>query len=172
MRSLLFVSLIMSSACGSPADENFPASCIRSVLETDLGQPALRGPGVDPTTTRLAEGTYVISTTYLQVRSGEGMKTFQPLSRELTAFFSTSPGVVASALVGSPSCQTARTLVVWRDEQAMFDFVTSPVHRRAVQATATISRGGSVFLHWTGPASEATWDEAVRRMSVSARPEY
>jgi hypothetical protein len=61
---------------------------------------------------------------------------------------------------------------VWRDDVAMFGFVTGEAHGRAAQAIDELSRGGSVVMHWSGDKSSANWSSAMNYLAEAEGPFY
>lgn len=168
--SFIIASALFVLACAN--DDSTPsevegrqfALCSKGVLEADreITLPHT-GPGVDPSTGKVAPGSYHVSTTYLALRPGK-----EPLAGELAGPVIESifgmPGLVAVAASRSSSCAALRTLTVWQTEEAMFAFVASPAHVRAMAQTAEVSRGTSNTIAWSGSAESATWDEAAKRL--------
>ncbi|MCU0684009.1 MAG: hypothetical protein MUF34_17500 [Polyangiaceae bacterium] len=153
------------------------AGCERGVLEADLvggaqldvlatRGPQWQGPGVDPATGALRPGNYVISSTYLTLRTeAAAQQRFGELMGILTEDFQTRPGLVALALSVAGSCDTARTLSVWESEEAMYAFVSSPAHTAAISGARDVSRGQSAVTHWSGTEADATWPKGAEALS-------
>jgi hypothetical protein len=147
------------------------AECQHFVLEPDFEGAPLMGPNVQGG--QLLEGEYIISSTYLQLRAEpEAQKKFGELTHSLTADLMSRDGLLALSLGDSKSCGTARTLAVWRDDVAMFGFVTGEAHSRAVAAIDELSRGGSVVMHWTGDAGSVNWSSAMNYLAEAEGPFY
>lgn len=151
------------AAAGSDA-QSTAAECERFKLEADFeGLPL----------TELQDGEYVISSTYLQLRAEpEVREKFGELMRPIMTDLATRDGLVALSFGDSQGCGTARTLAVWRDDVAMFGFVTSEAHDRAVQAIDGLSRGGSVVMHWNGDKSSVSWSSAMNYLAEAEGPFY
>ena len=112
-----------------------------------------------------------MSSTYLQLKPAQQGR-FQELLEPIETDLASRDGVVALSFGGSPACGTARTLAVWRDEAAMFAFVTGEAHSAAVSAIDELSRGGSVVTHWAGDESSATWEAAAAQLAADDGPTY
>jgi heme-degrading monooxygenase HmoA len=180
-----FVFLATLSGCSEDSESNAPQGpdpgavddgCPRGTLETDIVYLPRTGPKVDATGTLMpppAEG-YVVSTTFLRLRSGdEASRRFNELFAPIATQLQTQPGLEALQLATSPGCQTARTLSVWASPEAMYDFVVSDAHYAAVKAVSEVSRGGSVVVHWSAQTTEqASWGEATKRLTAAKGPFY
>jgi hypothetical protein len=84
----------------------------------------------------------------------------------------TDPCLMAVQFGVSESCNTKRTLTVWKDEASMYQFVASPAHRRAMLKVGVMSRGGSIVTSWAGDERGATWSEAIEHLARETRPTY
>jgi heme-degrading monooxygenase HmoA len=147
-----------------PADEY--ADCVKGELESDMATSLpLAGPGVKPDTGELSPGTYVVATTYLALQPGK-LDTAIELAGPVVENAFTLPGFVAVTLAGSGGCNSLRTITVWDSEEAMFAFVASPAHTRAMAQTSAISRGTSNTITWDGSDSTVTWEEAARQLGL------
>jgi len=139
--------------------------CHADELEADMPRAPLTGAGVVDGT--LAAGSYAISSTYLRLPAGDAARErFFALAGPVIADAATREGAVASALALSASCNTARTLTVWRDQEAMYEFVSGQAHLVAMAAVGEVSRGGSIAMHWLGDESEANWDTAAEQLGA------
>lgn len=157
-----------SGAAAEPSAAD-PSGCARGAIESDMGSSPLAGPAVKDGA--LAPGQYVISSTYLRLKP-EGQARFDELLGPIMADLASRDGLVALSLGGSPQCGTARTLAVWRDDIAMFSFVTGDAHSAAVRAIGEVSRGGSVVTHWSGDQNSATWQAAAEHLAADDGPQY
>jgi hypothetical protein len=169
----LLLALPALQGCGADASPAPSATdpCQRGTLEADFMGSPLAGPGV--TNGVLAPGRYVFSSTYLRLRPEPAAQMrFGQFMGPISADLRTRAGLVAYSAGTSASCGTARTLTVWRDEMAMYDFVSSPAHGAAVMGVAEVSRGGSVVTHWSGAATEATWAAGARQVAAITGPTY
>jgi len=154
------------------------ADCDRTVLEPDAAMmdehgnpvpPRWIGPAADPQTGALAldpNTSYHVSATYLPLLPSEAaMAEFSGLQPALAETLAGHGGVLALQLLFSPSCNVARTFTVWRDEDAMVEFVVSPAHLQAMAALARMSRGGSTTVSWTAsPGDAISTEEGLRRL--------
>jgi quinol monooxygenase YgiN len=157
-----------SGSTEAPEADPF-AGCAPGTLEADMNAAPLSGPGVQDGA--LEPGEYIVSSTYLQLKPDK-LDRFQELLKPIEADLASRDGVVALSFGGSPTCGTARTLAVWRDEAAMFSFVTGEAHSAAVGAIDELSRGGSIVTHWTGDQASATWDAAAGQLAADDGPTY
>jgi hypothetical protein len=155
---------------GREAAEADPfAGCAPGTIEADMNAMPLSGPGVHDGV--LEPGEYIVSSTYLQLKQ-DALGRFQELLEPIENDLASREGVVALSFGGSPRCGTARTLAVWRDEAAMFAFVTGEAHSAAVGAIDELSRGGSVVTHWAGDQISATWEHAAAQLAADDGPTY
>lgn len=147
------------------------AACERYKLEPDFEGAPLTGPHVQDG--ELMAGDYIISSTYLQLRAEpEARQKLGELMAPIMADLMKRDGLLALSFGDSKRCGTARTLAVWRDDVAMFGFVTGEAHGRAVQAIDELSRGGSVVMHWSGDKSSASWSSAMSYLAEAEGPFY
>lgn len=158
------------------------AGCDRTALEPDAVtqdetgtpiQPRWVGPAADPQTGALAldpATPYFVSATYLPLLPSEAASTeFTSLQPALAEALATNPGVLALQLTFSPTCNAARTFTVWRDEDAMVEFVVSEAHLRAMAAFPRLSRGGSTVVAWAAAPGEAISTESgLQRLGLEA----
>jgi heme-degrading monooxygenase HmoA len=153
-----------------------PPGCSRDVIEKDLGSAGMAGPNVNPETGELVNlpPSFVVSTTYLTMKEGEEVqKTFFEMLAPIQESLATQPGLLAVELASSQGCGTARTLTVWKDENAMYAFSTGEAHRQAADRVDEVSRGASMVLHWSAAkAEEATWDFAAKKLGEEEGPLY
>jgi hypothetical protein len=139
--------------------------CREDELEADMPRTPLAGD--DVVDGAVPAGSYAISSTYLRLPEGEAARErFFALVGPVLADLTTREGAVASALALSASCNTARTLTVWRDQDAMYEFVAGEAHLAAMAAVGEVSRGGSIAKHWLGDESEANWDSAAEQLGA------
>jgi heme-degrading monooxygenase HmoA len=163
------ISQAAPASATAPAGADGFEGCTRGAIEADLQSAPLAGPGVQ--NGELAPGQYVMSSTYLQLQP-EKTARFAELIGPIMADLASREGLLAISLGNAPACSVARTLTVWRDETAMFEFVVGDAHAAAMRAVAEISRGGSVVTHWTGDQSTANWSHAAEQLAADDGPLY
>jgi hypothetical protein len=147
------------------------SECERYKLEPDFEGAPLTGPQVRDG--ELMAGDYIISSTYLQLRAEPDVRQkLGELMQPIMADLMSRDGLLALSFGDSKQCGTARTLAVWRDDVAMFSFVTGEAHGQAVQAIDQLSRGGSVVMHWNGDKSSANWSSAMNYLAEAEGPFY
>ena len=154
-------------------DDDAPpeTACQRGVIEPDFDPSELDGPGVQDG--KLVAGDYVLSTTFLELRvDPASQQRFGELMGPILADLKAREGLLAVSLGNSAQCGSARTLAVWRDDVAMFGFVTGSAHSAAMASVGEVSRGGSVVTHWAGNAAEATWSKAAEHIGAEDGPFY
>ena len=154
-----------------PKDEQ--SDCTRGQLEADLAFPApLSGPAVQADGT-LAPGRYTVSSTYLKLKpDAEGQARFQELVTPVGQALRSQPGLMALQFASSEHCNTARTLSVWKDDEAMYEFVSGQAHVNAMSSVDEVSRGGSVVTHWSDDERGASWQKAAQQLAAEDGPFY
>ena len=169
----------LTEGCGgapTQASPDFPDSgCGRSDLEADFKTTALSGSAVDGGfLVPPAAGTqYLISSTYLQLRKGEVTQNrFNEVMKPISEALPTQDGLLAIQFAVSERCGVARTMVVWRDQPAMYKFVTGAAHQKAINAVGDVSRGGSVVTHWVGTEADFNWNTVRAKFALHTGPEY
>ncbi|MDI1447439.1 antibiotic biosynthesis monooxygenase [Polyangium sp. 6x1] len=175
--ALLAVSLLACS--GSEADpptqpppEPQDDGCARSKLELDFASEPLAGAGVDAEG-NLAPGSYILSTTYIHRKGTPASEAkFGELVGPIVGALQTQPGLVAFRLGTAASCSVGRTLTVWKDEEAMYQFVGSPAHAEAMARIGEVSRGDSVATSWQDDERGATWEKALEVLAAETGPTY
>lgn len=149
----------------APGKQEF-SLCTKGELESDLATGLeLSGPGVNPSTGSILPGDYHVATTYFALQPGKADVALDLSGPVIESLFE-MPGFVAVTTGASTSCNTLRTLTVWENEAAMFAFVASPAHARAMTQTSTLSRGTSNTVAWDGSADSVSWQEAARRLGL------
>ncbi|MDX2014902.1 MAG: hypothetical protein SFW67_32195 [Myxococcaceae bacterium] len=165
MKTLLIPLSILSlvTACGVGADPD----ALPPIDESACSKERLEGDGRDSALlAALPPGTYVVSTTYLRLPlSQRAVQRFQELAVPMDDELRANPGLVRATTRIAGSCNTARTLTVWKTEADMYRFVGSPAHARAMAAVSEVSRGGSVTTHWNATEAEATWQVATQKLA-------
>jgi quinol monooxygenase YgiN len=110
----------------------------------------------------------VFSATYLKLSSTRpAQQKFRDLMRPMEETLQHAEGLVGYRVATSSDCVTARTLSVWKDEQAMKRFVYSPAHGKAIAAISELSRGGSVTTRWEGESADFSLETAARKLSAA-----
>jgi heme-degrading monooxygenase HmoA len=145
---------------------------VHDTLEPDFQSSPFQGPGVDAQG-KLAPGTYIMSSTYLRMgHSQQAQAEFQQLMGPLNQTLQQQQGLVAIRSGLSTNCNTARTFTVWKDEEAMYQFVGSPAHAQAISRVSVLSRGGSIVTSWQDDEHGASWEKALERLAVDTGPTY
>lgn len=141
------------------------SKCTRELLEAD---------GLESSVTmKLDAGRYVVSSTYLRIKpTKEAGALFQDVNGGIGDVLKANTGLIQAVTRVSAACNTARTLSVWRDEAAMFQFVGSQAHSRAISEVSNISRGGSIVTNWTDDGSGFNWATAVMKIKEDTGPFY
>ncbi|WNG32215.1 hypothetical protein F0U61_00280 [Archangium violaceum] len=151
-----------------PSDEG----CTRDTMESDFESSPLQGPGVDAQG-KLAPGTYIMSSTYLRMgHSQEAQAEFQQLMGPIDQTLQQQQGLVAVQFAQSTRCNVKRTFTIWKDEEAMYQFVGSPAHAQAIARVSLVSRGGSAVTSWQDDERGATWEKALQQLAAETGPTY
>ena len=177
--SLLALLLIPACADDSPEPSDPPRAdggamlpvgasddCERGTIEDDLQAAPLSGSAVQDGA--LAKGQYLVATTYLRMQPNRRALLIE-LTSPVIADAAQREGLMGMTFGTSAACNSARTLTVWRDEEAMLDFVVGPTHARVMAQTSQISRGGSLGTHWTGDETSANWEAAADHLAEEDR---
>lgn len=156
-----------SSTGGSTGGSTGELACV----EDDFAPSPFAGPGYAPDNGGLQEplqDTYVVSTTFLQLRPDKQQEFEQSVGLMIPVLMS-NPGLVGFSLAGSAKCGTARTLAVWRDEAAMMAFVMSDEHLAGVGKAGEYSSTGTV-TSWEVPRGQipVPWEVAAARVAEVA----
>jgi hypothetical protein len=160
---LLLCVILLAAACGAGVD----ADALPPIDESACSKDRLEPDGRDSALLEaLPEGQYVVATTYLRLQlSRRAVERFRQLSQAMESELRANPGLVRVVTRTAGSCNTARTLSVWKAEADMYRFVGSAAHARAMAAVSEVSRGGSVTTHWSASETEATWEVATRKLA-------
>jgi heme-degrading monooxygenase HmoA len=145
------------------------SACSRGVLEADAELAPFVGPGADAESGALLpfDGSRIVSSTYLRIAPGAEQR-FGELVGTIQGSLGTTPGLVAISFERSADCGSARTLVVWENAGAMYDFVSSPAHVAAMNEAPDVAAAGSAVVHWsTSDASEVSWAAATARIGLA-----
>ncbi|WP_437812228.1 antibiotic biosynthesis monooxygenase family protein [Sorangium sp. So ce1078] len=127
------------------------------------------GPGFkDGALTGAAQDTYVASSTLLWLKPDEAsQRRFGELMAPIASQLPTQEGLIGFALGTSARCGYARTVTVWKDEEAMGKFVMSDAHVAAMGAGSDVSVHGAV-THWTVGAGDLPLSWEVAREKIAA----
>jgi heme-degrading monooxygenase HmoA len=177
---LCAVALAVAAACSTdtptataPSVRSAELRCSADALEPDLDASPLQGPGVDSSgaVAFSANTTYVVSSTYGKPKPGEDgapvtdryLQLFGDIEEQLPR----ESGFIGLQLASSAACGSGRTLAIWRSEEEMYSFVSSPAHSAAMQAAHDVLQPGYAVTHWIARArAQLSWDEAVRRLAI------
>ncbi len=163
MRNILSLFLMSVIACGPAVDPD----ALPPIDETACSKDRIEADGVESAPLTVPPGQYLITTTYLRLPlSKKAMARFSELAAPMEAELRTNKGLVRVTTRVSTSCNTARTMTVWKSEADMMTFVTGPAHAKAMAATPEVSRGGSITTHWMDSEAGATWEKAAQSLAA------
>src|SRR6266478_169145 len=96
----------------------------------------------------LAGNRYLALISYLPLKHFRAVPKFFRFTFEIQRQLRSSPGLIGYSLDAQPFARKFWTLSVWRDQQALADFVSAMPHSRIMQAMAP-HMGKSQFAQWT-----------------------
>ncbi len=149
--------------------DEYPGDCD----EADFFPLPLRGPGFNDEGDWIEppDVSYVVSTTWIKPKSGSEAR-FGELVGSVVAELQRSEGFLGYSLGNSVSCGSARTLTLWRSEEAMMGFVLSDAHLQAIQSTSEVGDRAATFA-WSVPGEEMPMDwERAKEAISQVEPTY
>ena len=163
------LSLVMWVGCAD--EEEINSAGLPVCVEDDLDAQPFFGPGFDAeqgVVLGTAQDSYVASTTWVFIKPDQQERFFQVAGAVIESA-SQLDGLVGMSLAGSDKCGSARTLTVWRSEQAMMDFVVSDAHAAAMAQGPDLVLNG-VVTHWNVGSDNVppSWDEAQAEADLAA----
>jgi len=130
----------------------------------------LVGPGFDPARGGVLgelQPTYVVHTTQL-ILDPDRIAEFQAIADPVSAQLDQTEGLLAYSYAGDQGCGEASTLAIWASEAAMYRFVGTGAHARAMGQANDVGLAGRV-THWTVTGAEANAiDWEVARAKIRA----
>jgi hypothetical protein len=158
------------ASSGVAVDVDMLAACD----ESDLDAVPFSGPAFDPETGALIEplpAGHIVATTvgWPKLDPADVDAVMEASNRVITEQLFTSDGMLGGSFGLSARCNSARTLTIWRDEDALNAFVFSGVHIE-MATTKLIHTQAWETTHWTGAAATEppSWD-AARQQLADAR---
>jgi hypothetical protein len=109
--------------------------------------------------------SYLALLSYLPLKHLRAVPKFLQFSYETMSQLRSSPGLIGYSLDARPFSRKFWTLSVWRDQQALMDFVGAMPHSRIMQSLAP-HMGKSQFAQWTVESDEIPldWNNAKARL--------
>lgn len=107
---------------------------------------------------------YVCVATFLPVRRWRDVIPFLWASRRVEAQLRSARGLVRYGLRAEVFRRRFWTVSVWRDHEAVDNFVRTDPHWRAVEQFARWADEGAAFVRWHSPVAVLSWDEALARL--------
>ncbi len=150
------------------ADEGEGIEALYDCVDPDLMASPLAGPGYDPQLGLIGEdaGTYLAHTTQVMIaEDDEALADFDGYIDAIVAQLMETDGLIAYSLATEPSCGFARTVGVWRDEQAMVAFALSGAHAEAMGQSSRLALTGRV-THWEVASDDLPelWAQALEQI--------
>jgi hypothetical protein len=157
----------MLIACGGAEDNGQTGNNLQTCVEDDFMSQPLAGSGYNPEQGLLEprQETYVASTTFLILNPEQGQR-FQELVGAIMADLQTREGLVAMSLGSSQKCGTARTMTLWKSQEAMMDFVFSPAHTDAMAEANVVGLNGAT-TSWEVAADEVPMSWELARTKIA-----
>jgi hypothetical protein len=170
---ILFVPFIAASlGCDESSTDDTTAASRAALYACEerafVGQRPLMGPGFDPARGGLlgeTQPSYVVFASQAYPKP-EQRERFGSYVRAISAQLDASPGALAHALGTDAVCGVGRTLSLWANEAALFDFATTGAHADAM------SRGSEYFIsfkttYWSIAADDVSsidWDDGRAKL--------
>lgn len=171
-RILLAMFWITFPACGDDDSGKESVECSRGVVESDYEPDVFMGPGVSPDGKLVLDPNkeYTVSATYGQPVPGpDGAPVTQmyvDIFGDISTTLMNSPGLVAFTLASSDSCGSGRTLGIWESEGAMYEFVMSPAHLKAMSNANKLLKPGYAVTHFSAQtANQMTFQEGAKHLA-------
>jgi quinol monooxygenase YgiN len=161
------LSTLLLACDGGDEDRDQTGNDLQTCVEDDFMAQPLAGTGYDPEQGLLEprQGTYVASTTFL-ILDPEQTQRFQELVGAIMADLQTREGLVALSLGTSQKCGTARTMTLWKSQEAMMEFVFSPAHTAAMAEANVVGLNGAT-TSWEVAADEVPMSWELARTKIA-----
>ncbi len=155
--------------------EEDPFDALDQCDEFDFAASPWFGPAFDPETGELVaplEPPYVVASTVGWAKTDpESLEQLGDVTQRIIENVYAHEGLLGGTFGSSEACGAARTLTLWRDEEAMLEFSFSGPHLEAIPLpSATLQSSGTT--HWTETESSAppTWPAANARIADDRIP--
>jgi quinol monooxygenase YgiN len=169
-RTALLLCGLLGLGCKNDTNDEVDAaesqrrSALYACEETELIASPLVGPGFDRSKGGIVgepQSSYVIFASQAYPKAAQ-RELFSGFVRAISAQLDSTPGALAYALATDAGCGVGRTLSVWTNEAALFQYAVSGAHAEAM------SRGSEYFdsfktTHWSASADELLsldWERA------------
>lgn len=154
------------NADDAPVDDESTAT-LAACNEADFEAAPFQGPYFDEAGQLMMPlpESYVVATTAGWVKSGEQYTSkFDDHMGPVIEDVSQRDGMIGLTMGMSEQCGSARTLSVWRDEAALYEFVFGDAHGAAMGIVGDSMRGWET-THWTESSTDApTWQSAKAKL--------
>jgi len=156
-----------------PPDAGPTLQALAACDEGDFEATPFMGPAFDATTGQLLRPLptpHIVATTAGWARPEDSHRTaLGEASEHISAAIFESPGLLGVSFGGSNACNTARTLTLWTDEEALMAFVWSAPHSTSMSLVPSATLGWET-TRWVEMSDQpATWARA-RAALVDVRP--
>ncbi len=112
--------------------------------------------------------TYIHSATALELKSWRFLFAFLRQSKKVTDEMKSIPGLVSVDSRARLMQRRFETKSVWRDRDALGEFMRMESHQEALRRFPEWSGPGSRTASWTADGPELTWAECERKLAEAA----
>ena len=110
------------------------------------------------------DGTYVVAATFLPVRRWRHVIPFLSMGRRVERQLQATEGLVRYGLRVELRRRHFFTVSVWRDRDAMREFMRTEPHTTAMQRSEEWAGPGALFIDWDSASGSLDWAEARKRL--------
>lgn len=160
------------AAGSSTSDGDVDPADLAACPETDLNATPFMGAAFDANGELLEPlpVPHIVATTvgWAKLDPADEQAVNEASNRVITEQFVTADGVLGGTFALSEACGSARTMTIWRDEDALRAFVFSGVHVE-VMGTHLVHTRAWETTHWTEStdAGAPTWERARSQLDAA-----
>lgn len=156
-----------SSSDDDPTETPEDTATLAACDEADFGFAPYQGSHFDEAGALVMDlpDSYVVATTAgWPIPEEEHTAQFDMHMGPILAELPTHEGLLGVTMGNSEACGSARTLSLWRDEEALMGFVFGEAHGAAMGITYSSMRGWET-THWNASSAAApTWEDARAKL--------